>query len=33
MLPSPQEAARMLLDVLFHGIAGPKHERKTTTSD
>jgi len=32
-LPSPQEAARMLLDVLFHGIAGPKHERKATTSD
>lgn len=26
-LPTPQDSARMLLDVLFHGIAGPKHER------
>lgn len=26
-LPSPHDAARMLLDVLFHGIAGPKHQR------
>lgn len=25
-LPPPQDAARMLLDVLFHGIAGPKHD-------
>ena len=25
-LPSPEDAARMLLDVLFHGIAGPKHD-------
>jgi AcrR family transcriptional regulator len=33
VLPPAHEAARMLLDVLFHGIAGPKHERKTTTSD
>jgi AcrR family transcriptional regulator len=33
LLPAPQEAARMLLDVLFHGIAGPKHERRTTPSD
>lgn len=33
VLPSRHDAARMLLDVLFHGVAGPKHERKTTTSD
>jgi len=26
VLPSPQDAARMLLEVLFHGIAGPKHD-------
>jgi AcrR family transcriptional regulator len=26
VLPAPQEAARMLLAVLFHGIAGPKHD-------
>lgn len=26
-LPTPEDTARMLLDVLFHGIAGPKHER------
>lgn len=25
-LPPPEQAARMLLDVLFHGIAGPKHD-------
>jgi AcrR family transcriptional regulator len=32
-LPSPEDSARMLLDVLFHGIAGPKHQRKTAGSD
>jgi hypothetical protein len=25
-LPPPEAAAKMLLDVLFHGIAGPKHD-------
>jgi len=31
VLPGTQEAAHMMLDVLFHGIAGPKHERSTGT--
>lgn len=26
LLPTPDAAAKMLLDVLFHGIAGPKHD-------
>jgi AcrR family transcriptional regulator len=27
LLPAPPEAARMMLDVLFHGIGGPAHKR------